>query len=140
MTILKEHVKTLDIPTIFTRKGNDSHNRDTFVYLKTTVHLKIWEIKKYENENLSLMIGHGQQLEDDKKRTYFTKVLRVIWHHTVENCEEIEDFHYRAYDGLDITVDEDETVIPEKEALELIREAKVKFLDENLAKRWFIFK
>ena len=135
MTISKEKVRSLDVPIIFTREGHDSHNRPTFVYLSKTVHIHVWNEEPFSEMTLSLMVGRGQSFEDEDGTIHYQKWLRVFWRHNRNCIEEIEDFRIRSYDGLTVTIDEDEKVIDEKEAKELILSGKVKFLNEDLSKR-----
>lgn len=141
MVILKDNVRELDVPIIFTREAHDSHNRTTYVYLQTAAHIKLWDNGPYKDMWLSMMVGTSGQpyehVEGNSKTTRFQKMLRIYWHHSLENVEEIEDFHFRDYEGLDVTVDEDEKILTEKEAVELIASGKTKFLDEKFAKRTF---
>ena len=135
MTILKEKVKELTIPIIFTRESSDSHNRKTFVYLAKTAHIRVWNEEPFKEMTLSLSLGHGQTYEDEDGTIHYQKWLRIFWRHNKNCIEELEDFRIREFEGLTITVDEDEKVLPEKEAVELIKSGQVKFLNEDLSKR-----
>jgi len=135
VTILKAKVKTLDVPVVFTRSGNDSHNKPTYVYLRKMVHLKIWNEEPFKDMSLTLMVGHGQCYEAEDGTIKYAKVLRVFWHNNRNSVQCIEDFHL-AYDvGLTIDIDEKEELLDDKTAKSLILSGTVMFLNEDLSKR-----
>jgi hypothetical protein len=135
MTILKAKVKALDIPVVFTREGNDSHNNKTYVFLRKMVHLRIWNEKPFEDMSLTLMVGHGQTYEKEDGTIAYAKVLRVFWHNNRNSTQCIEDFHLSYDVGLSIEVDESEELLDEKTAKALILSGTVMFLNSDLSKR-----
>jgi hypothetical protein len=136
MTILKEAVKELTVPVVFTRQTFDTHGKPDYVFLETSFSLKVWNEEPFAKWKLSLVNGHtGRQVKDENENVFWERQLRVFVDRGTQNVEEITDFKAFNFEGLKCVISEDEKVLTKKEALERVKSGQVMYLTEEFQRR-----
>ena len=136
MTILKQDVKELTVPVVFSRDTFDSHGKPSYVFLESSFTLKVWKEEPFAKWTLSLINGHtGRQIKTEDGKTYWERTLRVFIDRGTENVEEITDFKNFTFEGLKCVVSQKEKVLSSKHALERIKTGTVMYLTEQFQRR-----
>jgi hypothetical protein len=136
MTILKQAVKELTVPVVFTREIFDTHGKKDYVFLETSFNIKVWNEEPFAKWALSLVNGHtGRQIKTDDDKVFWERQLRVFVDRGTENVEEITDFKAFNFEGLKCIINEDEKVLSKKEALERVKSGQIMYLTEEFQRR-----